>query len=193
MVYPAGNHTSSGRSRARGRSLLELMVGVGLICVALGLAIRLAPEASAGVKVETLGREFQTAARYARSEALARGVRVAICPIADRHGSPPTCSTRADMSQGWLVFVDEVDAPGNVPGELDPPHDAPLRVLRGDAAVTVTPSHADAQRWIAFDPRGTLIGPSGPLALELRFCWNGAASAVALGTRGSAALTSGRC
>ncbi len=168
-------------------------MGLSIMGVALGLAARLSPEMGRVTRVENLSHELQAALRYARSEATVRGMRVSLCPTAEPQSQPPNCSAHAGLNQGWLVFVDDVQAPGNTPGIFDLSHDTLLRLVRGDAAVSVTASHPDLHAWLAYDARGMLLGPSGWLNAEIVFCLNGVASTVRLGTGGSMTVRPARC
>lgn len=181
------------RPLPRGRSLGELLVGIAVSAVVLTLAVRLPESFGHAARVETLSRELQAAARYARSEALARGTRVALCLTREPQAAEPACSAQPELNTGWLVFVDEVDVPGNQPGVLDRPGDTLLRVVRGDPSVSVTASNPDLGSWIAYDARGMLMGASGWLATDIVFCRSGSASVVTFKTSGSATVDQRRC
>lgn len=181
------------REGSTGRSLGELLVGMAVVALVLTLGLRLPAAFGHAARVETLSRELLSAMRFARSEALTRGLRVAVCPTNDPQAVEPTCAGPSASPGGWLVFTDDLENPANQPGVLDRPGDALLRVVRGDPSVTVTTSHPDAGNWIAYDPRGMLLGANGWLATDIVFCLNGSAGVVSLRTSGSASVDQRRC
>lgn len=90
----------------RGFSLLEVMVVCALVAILAGLALpslnslllRRSLQASAEALVADL--------RLARSEAIKRATRVAVCSSADGLA----CSPSAAWREGWIVFVDRDDS-----------------------------------------------------------------------------------
>jgi type IV fimbrial biogenesis protein FimT len=100
----------TGRRRrplaARGFTLIELAIVVAVAAILLGVGT---PGMSRSIAARALSAqvaEFIAALRFARSEALKRGVVVTMC-AADAASTPPRCQSRdADWRSGWLVFVD---------------------------------------------------------------------------------------
>ena len=189
----APRHEARPRLRAHGRSLSELVVGVSIAALVLTLAVRLPASIGHSTRVESLGRELLAALRFARGEAQARGVRVVVCASEWPQATEPSCAAPSGLPAGWLVFIDDFESPDNLPGVLDRPGDTLLRVVLGDPAVSVTAANPEAGNWLAYDPRGMLLGPNGWLATDIVFCLNGSASVVSLKTSGSATADQRRC
>lgn len=94
----------------RGFNLLELMVGITVLGVLLGMGVPSFAEMIRNNRLAQQSNEFVVALNYARSEALKRGLRVSACAA---NGN--VCSGANDWNTGLLVFMDDS---GN-PGELD--------------------------------------------------------------------------
>ena len=102
--------SSSARSQ-RGFSLLELMVGVTVLAVLLGLAVPTFREVIQNNRVVAQNNDFIAAINTARSEAIKRGNAVAMCASTDG----ATCSGLTSWSGGWVTFVD-LNSNGNLDG-----------------------------------------------------------------------------
>jgi type IV fimbrial biogenesis protein FimT len=139
--------TSRARERCRGFTLVELLVVVVLIAVLSMLAAPSFVAWRVRDQVDARASVFISSLAYARSEAMRRGVRVALCRIdAARRclAAHAACEGGAlDWSCGWAVIA---DASGTA---------AVLRFQPRVAAVAITGSASD----IAFTPpAGQVIG-----------------------------------
>jgi len=86
----------------QGFSLLEIMLVLALVALLFTLAL---PACQGLLQRWALSREAQTLAddlRHARTQALARGQAVSICPSLDGL----SCASHTDWGQGWLIFLD---------------------------------------------------------------------------------------
>lgn len=104
-------------------------------------------------------------ARYARGEAMRRGMSVTMCPSSDSSAASPVCSTGAALStggwmEGWVVFLD-IDGDHS----FDSGADTVLRVQErvsgiGDfyKAAAGAISESTAKPFITYDVNGRAIG-----------------------------------
>lgn len=88
--------------RSRGVTLTELLAVMAIVAVMVGAA---APSMAAwidGTRRVALAEEFVMHLQTARSEAIRRGTRVAMCKTADAEH----CTSQGAWSQGWILFED---------------------------------------------------------------------------------------
>lgn len=89
---PAMRHTT-------GHTLAELLIVLGLAAVVAAFAAPTFRELGANVRRDALVEELRASLLLARTEAVARGVPVVVCPSADGFA----CRTEPAWSRGWLV------------------------------------------------------------------------------------------
>jgi type IV fimbrial biogenesis protein FimT len=92
----------TGARGCRGLSLVELLVTVAIVAVLAAVATPSFVSTVRSARLSTAANEFLTALRLARSEALRRGGRVAMCRSADG----ATCADSGGWEQGWILFHD---------------------------------------------------------------------------------------
>lgn len=97
--------------RQRGFNLLELMVGITVLGVLLGIGVPSFTQMIRTNRLVSQSNELVGALSYARSEALKRGFRVSACP-----GSGAACSGGTDWNVGILVFTDDTGTTGTLDG-----------------------------------------------------------------------------
>jgi type IV fimbrial biogenesis protein FimT len=90
----------------RGFTLTELMVAVSVAAVLLGLGVPAFRQTLISNRLTASANEFMAALNYARSEAIRRGVPVALC----KSSSGTNCDTGGNWGNkweiGWMAFVD---------------------------------------------------------------------------------------
>lgn len=101
---------SSCARKQRGFSLLELMVGITVLAVLLGLAVPMFRQVIRNNRIVAQNNDFITALSMARSEAIKRSNAVTVCPSVDGLA----CSGVTDWTTGWITFAD-----ANSNGSLD--------------------------------------------------------------------------
>lgn len=89
------------RSSARGFSLVELFVTLGVLSILTAVSIPLITSTVNGSRVTGSANEFVAALQLARMESIRRNVRVLVCESSD--GLSCTGSTQW---RGWVVFAD---------------------------------------------------------------------------------------
>jgi type IV fimbrial biogenesis protein FimT len=96
-----GKHRQHPARRRRGYTLIELLIGLGLIATSLAWGV---PSLGTFLRDAARTREvnqFIQAVYVARSEAIKRNGVVSLCP--SRNGT--TCSPGVLWQTGWLIFV----------------------------------------------------------------------------------------
>lgn len=111
---PRGVPTVAGmettRRPQRGATITEILVGLGIAAGAAGLAAPPLQDFLQASALAAASNELLADLHLARSEALKRNRRVALCKSADGL----QCAGQGGWHQGWIVFQDE-----NNNGELD--------------------------------------------------------------------------
>jgi type IV fimbrial biogenesis protein FimT len=142
----------------RGFTLIELMVGLLVLAILLGIAVPSFRDASLGSRLTGYSNDMVASVMLARSEAIKRNVNVVLCsaaPPADAD-DPVTCSGDANWEIGWVVGTLR-DVP-----RLDEDGDPVL----DDDGVPVVDAVVD------------VLSQQPPLAPEFRFTAAGGVSAI---------------
>jgi type IV fimbrial biogenesis protein FimT len=97
--------------RARGFSLVELLVSMALLIVLTALAAPSIQRTIQSGRISSAVNTFLADIRFARSEAVRRGGNVALCRSNSPEAADPTCGTgngtgNAGWATGWFVFHD---------------------------------------------------------------------------------------
>jgi type IV fimbrial biogenesis protein FimT len=109
------------RNQSGGFSLLELILGLAIGAILLGIAV---PSFTAIIRQNRIANEtneFMVTISLARSEAVKRGVRISIC---SSNAAQTACSGANDWSNGWLLFTDSDGAAGSIDPDGAAPDDA---------------------------------------------------------------------
>ena len=129
------------RSHQRGFTLFELMIGIMILALLMGLAIPSFKQYTANTRTSAAANGLITAFAIARSEALRRSLPVSVCASSDHQ----TCNT-TDWTQGWLVFTDNTGTPGLLDGT-----DLPLQAW---PAAGPTMTLTSTQAYVRYTPSG---------------------------------------
>lgn len=86
----------------RGFTLVELLVAIAVLGVLLLVAVPLASSLGHSMKLTSLSNAFTAQLHQARSEAIKRNGRVAICKSFDGQ----RCAAGGGWEQGWIMFSD---------------------------------------------------------------------------------------
>lgn len=134
------------KRRLRGVTLIELMITLVVAIVILAIGIPAFQSIQANSRAAAQANALVTALNLARSEAVGRGVPVAVCAAA----SPTTCAATAAWQGGWLVFTDAALDGTPAADELVRAFAAP----GGQASIVPAPSVT----LVRFNSRGEQVG-----------------------------------
>ncbi len=152
----------AARRRARGVTLIELMVALAVLAILLGLGVPYLREFFITNRLAAATNELITGLNFARSEAIRRGVQVTM-----RRKS----ASARNWSEGWEIFVD---------ANSNKLRDAVEAVLYAGPAssprVTVNATAA-VDEWVGFDASGRAVlatgAPGTPSAAVFVICYEG--------------------
>lgn len=148
-------------SKYSGFTLIELLLVVSLSAILLAIGV---PNLSAFVqnsRVRASAYELHSAVATARSEALRRRARVALCTSTNATSSDPSCvGASQDWSQGWLIFTSDDNG-------FNAATDLLLGVGTGSGTGLSIRTNATAGGAFAFRGDGTLDSAAGAVRLAL--------------------------
>ena len=138
-------------SSQRGLSLIESVVALGVVATTLQMALPVFDEMIRNANLAAASQDLLVDLHLARSEALKRNRRVALCKSADGL----RCNTAGGWEQGWIVFHDE-----NNNGVLD---DGEERIARHEPLKPVLRLRGNSQvaNYISYTPLGASKLKSG--------------------------------
>lgn len=88
--------------RARGFTVIEAVVTLAVLGTLVAASVSTVGELVEGLRLGTVSNDVLQHLHLARSEAIKRNTRVALCRSADG----ATCSTAGRWDQGWMMFQD---------------------------------------------------------------------------------------
>jgi type IV fimbrial biogenesis protein FimT len=161
-------------SRNSGFTVIELMVAVALLAVLLGIAAPSIRDVTMNARMTGQTNDLMTDLAIARSEAVKRGVRVALCT-----SSTGTACMNSFWNQGRLVFVD-ADNDGILASQDDVVKAMPA--IEGDITITSTghASNGAGGPLVTFRPSG-VITPGGAGAIQFTLCDSRTVASVGAG------------
>lgn len=146
--------------RARGFTLLELMLAITLAAIVLGFGVPSFQNFVRNSRITGVANELLSAVYLARSEAVKRRASTVLCLSSNPDDAAPACD--GDGSQGWVVFVDDADpdvASGNDRNvQVDAGETVLLRHGPLHATVGVNVAPADNEGYVSFAPSGAARG-----------------------------------
>jgi len=115
--------------RARGFTLVEMMVTIGAAAILIGLAVPSFMNTIQDAHMTAAANDMLMSMQLARSEAIKRHTPVTICNTANPNADPPGCDGDG-WGDGWLVFVDSTEANPDPNGSFDDGEEL-IRIARG--------------------------------------------------------------
>lgn len=164
----------------RGVTLIELMVALAVLGVLVGLGVPSFANIVRANQIAAQSTSLMQALTLARSEAMKRGLRVSVCPIANNDASACT----AEWNGGWMVFEDDfgnggVRDPGDRTIQLWPAPSNGVTVSETAGSVVYMPSAAAAatrtfqitkEGCTSDQRRQIVVSPSGRVSLTRIAC-----------------------
>lgn len=154
----------------RGFTLLEALVVLALLAVLLSVAVPNLQSLRHQHQMQSHAEQFQSSLLLARTEALRRQQRVALCVRESLAGAGPECATAGTWAQGWVMFVD-----GNGNGRREAT-EAVLQLQESMPAFLTLKGNATVDRYISYGPLGRSQSTTGAFqAGTLTLCGAGQA------------------
>ena len=97
----------TGTRREGGFTLLELMVTIGVLGVVLSIGVPSYRQIVMDNRLASQANLFATSIKLARSNAVKFQRSGMVCSSSNFDAALPTCSSSADWSNGWIVWVDK--------------------------------------------------------------------------------------
>lgn len=156
------------RLRARGFSLVELMVAISVTAILLIIASPMITTTLERNNVSSASNTLLSNINYARSEAVNRGTDVSICPSTD--GKTCASSTTA-YETGWLIYTYSSSPVISKAYDSTKSNNLLLRVIQAQSGVSI---QAEASGVISFGPQGEMKPDNTPSAFDV--CYRPASS-----------------
>lgn len=167
-------------ARARGFSLVELMITVLVVAILTAVAWPNFRDFMHRNTVTTQANQVLAALQYARNEAVSRRYPTAVCASASTTSTPPACDGGSSFENGWMVWRDSSLSGTPSYSATATPADELLRVTSTQTGVSIRSfGGSGTANLIAFDQRGAVIGAAG--VTNIVVCAKGKSS-DALGT-----------
>lgn len=108
------------RTSGSGVTLIELLVVLVIVGILAVLAVPSFARLAATTSVTSQVNDFIADSRFARTEALRRGMSVTMCRSSDPDAASPTCAgtdVTSGWEGGWIIFVDNDSSNSRQNGE----------------------------------------------------------------------------
>ena len=135
------NHLQSGFN------LIELMVVLFVGSILLGVGVPAMTEFMANNRMSTSVNDLNLSVHLARSEAIKQRANITVCASTNSNSAAPRCNASANISDGWIVFVDSL-----------PPAAANLTPLSDDDILYTHGPMDDSIDVVVADTNNTLNG-----------------------------------
>jgi type IV fimbrial biogenesis protein FimT len=144
------------RSSQSGFTLFELMLTLAVAAVILGLAIPNMRQFILNNRMTSAANDLLIAVHTARTEAIKRQSPSVMCFTADSAAAQPVCN--GNGTQGWIVFIDDLDptvvAGTDNNGQVDANEEVLVRHGPAGTGITFTSLPAGNAGYVAFNAAG---------------------------------------
>jgi type IV fimbrial biogenesis protein FimT len=137
--------------RSRGFTLTELMVTLGIASTLLSMGVSTVGDLVHGLRLSGLSNDVLQQLQLARSEAIKRNGRMALCKSADGEH----CFERGGWEQGWILFQDV-----NNNGTRES-HEAVMQRLEPLPPQFLLKANNPLARYVSYGPMGGTMMASG--------------------------------
>ena len=151
-MTPAPAHS---RLHPAGFSLIEILAVLSIVAILAAVGAPALQNLLMDMRMTTRVNEFVSHLHLARSEAIHRQQRIALCPSSDQ----TTCAKAPQWQDGWIVFVNNIV--NNHGSEARESSEEILRIQdQQHASLTIT---SGEHYPIVFQPKGTSSGTNGTI------------------------------
>jgi type IV fimbrial biogenesis protein FimT len=165
-----------------GFTLLEMMLVITIAAVILGLGVPNMRQFILNNRMTGAANDLLTAVHIARTESIKRHAQTVMCFSSDPARAQPPCD--GNGTQGWVVFVDDIDptvtAATDNNGQADAGEAVLLRHGAIAAGITANSLPAGNKGYVAYSPAGfsRQIAAVGTRIDSLRLCDNRGNTAI---------------
>lgn len=135
---------------ARGLTLIELMVTLGIAGILLTIAIPTFERTTRNAVVASQANDFAASLSRARAEAIKARRNVRMCPTSNNSN----CNSSTHWSTGWMMYVD-------TDGNGTPSSSEILQIGEPMDNRVILNVPAAFARWVQFQPTGAALGNAG--------------------------------
>ena len=181
------------KAKARGFTLLELMITIALVAILLGIGAPSFAEFIRNSRITSKANDLLAAMHLARTESIKRRAPVTVCGSSNSDAAAPACDT-ASFDE-WIVFVDDDGDPDVATGQEGngtyEPGSGEILLLRSAPArddISTFPSD-DVGGYVQFGLDGfqRRAGGVAPTDLDIRLCHDAKGNVITSGADDSAA------
>jgi type IV fimbrial biogenesis protein FimT len=156
-----GGKRYSSLRRARGFTLLELMIALAVLAILTVVAYPSMRDLIRRERATTQSNSMMADLQFARGEAVATQGYVSVCPVAT--AGTQSCATKSgSYDQGWLVFA--TTSPNT---QFDGTN---ANLLKAEDALNMVSMRSDVSGVLSFNQRGELLVAGAPASVTIATC-----------------------
>lgn len=140
----------------RGFTLFELMLAISIGAIIVGLGVPSLRQFILNNRMTGIANDMLVAVHAARTESIKRHAQAVMCFTSDPSAAEPACD--GDGTQGWIVFIDDLDPAAAAATDnnvvVDPGEEVLLRHEAINSGVSVTSAPVGNAGYLAFSAAG---------------------------------------